>query len=235
MPKAVVALVGAAMSAVACRPGSTSSKESTVAPSVPVGWHLPSNYRTINAPIEFVQYEGRPAVHLVAPPERRATDIHLLAIVAGSDFAEGTLRVDVAGAPFDATSAARGFIGLAFHVAPDGSMFECLYVRPTNGRADDQLRRNHSTQYIAYPDFPWEKLRQSSPGKYESYVDIEAGAWTSLRVVVKGNTAKLYVNEAAQPTLIVDDLKLGEGRGQVALWSHATTDGYFSRLEVKAN
>jgi hypothetical protein len=232
-PNVVIAVAWAAVSAGACHPGN-SSPDAAVAPPATGLSELRPRYEAINGTVEFVEHDGRPAVHLVAPPEKRSTDMHLLAIVPDSHFAEGSLRVDVAGAPFDSTSDARGFIGLAFHVASSGSRFECLYLRPTNGRADDQLRRNHATQYVSYPDFPWEKLRQSSPGVYESYADIQAGVWTTLRVVVKGKTATLYIDEADQPALIVSDLKLGETSGQVALWSHATTDGYFSRLEVSA-
>jgi hypothetical protein len=195
---------------------------------------LAPKYEPINGTVELVEYQGRPAVHLTAPAEKRSTDVHLLAIVPGSNFAEGTIQVDVAGAPFDPASDARGFIGVAFHVAPGGSKFECLYLRPTNGRSEDQFRRNHATQYVSYPDYPWEKLRRSSPGVYEAYADIQAGVWTRLTVVVKGKQAKLYVNEADQPALIVNDLKLGEASGQVALWSHATTDAYFSRLEFRS-
>jgi hypothetical protein len=193
------------------------------------------SYEVINGTIEIAKYKGRQAVHLVAPPDKRTTDMHLLAIASGSNFTEGTIRVDVAGSPFDDASEARGFIGVAFHVEPHGSRYESFYLRPTNGRAQDQLRRNHTTQYVSYPDFPWQELRKSRPGVYESYADIEPGAWTALRVVVRGKTAKLYVNEADQPTLIVNDLKLGESGGQVALWSHATTDGYFSYLQVISN
>jgi len=200
-----------------------------------IGCHSESgSYETVNGTVEIVQYQGRGAVHLVASPEKKNTDIHLLAIAPGSNFTEGTIRVDVAGSPFDATSEARGFIGVAFHVEPHGSRFECFYLRPTNGRAEDQLRRNHATQYISHPDFPWQKLRQSNPGVYESYADIEAGVWTQLKVVVRGKTAKLYVNQADQPALIVNDLKLGEAGGQVALWSHASTNAYFSRLQVSS-
>src|SRR5438128_8445754 len=46
---------------------------------------------------------------------------------------------------------ARGFIGIAFRVR--GDRYEYIYLRPTNGRADDQVRRNHSTQYSAHPSF----------------------------------------------------------------------------------
>jgi hypothetical protein len=107
------------------------------------------------------------------------------------------------------------------------------YLRPTNGRADDQLRRNHSTQYISYPDYPWYRLREESPAVYESYTDLVPGAWTPVKIVVSGQRAELYVNRAEQPCLIVNDLKLGATRGQIALWIGAGTEAYFSTLVIK--
>ena len=109
-----------------------------------------------------------------------------------------------------------------------GAKAENIYIRPTNGRADDQLRRNHSVQYESIPDFPWERLRKQQPGVYESYADLEPGAWTKMKIEVHGDRAKLYVNGATQPCLIVNDLKLGVRRGGVALWAHSTTDAYFT-------
>src|SRR5271154_4183203 len=132
------------------------------------------------------------------------------------------------GAPTDA----RGFIGVLFHVQDHGEKAENFYLRPTNGRADDQLRRNHSVQYESLPDFPWHRLRKENPGVYESYADLQAGAWTKMKIVVSGRKAQLYVNGGEQPCLIVNDLKLGATHGQIALWSHTTTDGYFSNLKV---
>jgi hypothetical protein len=127
----------------------------------------------------------------------------------------------------------RGFVGIAFRVQPHGSRFENLYLRPTNGRADDQVRRNHSVQYESMPDYPWYRLRKENPSMYESYADLEAGAWTELKIVVSGSKARLYVGGADEPCLIVNDLKLGAIHGQIALWSHSTTDAYFSDLRVK--
>ena len=113
-----------------------------------------------------------------------------------------------------------------------GSKLELFYIRPTNARADDQLRRNHSAQYESFPDWPWNRLRQEAPGVYESYTDLETGAWTRLKIAVAGVKAKLYVNGAAQPCLIVNDLKLAPASGAVALWVGPGTDGYFSNLRV---
>ena len=67
---------------------------------------------------------------------------------------------------------ARGFIGLAFRIAPDYSTFEAIYLRPTNGRAEDMTRRQHAVQYFAYPDWKFDRLRQETPGRYEAGDDI---------------------------------------------------------------
>jgi hypothetical protein len=50
---------------------------------------------------------------------------------------------------------------------------------------------------------------------------------------VSSTTARLYVNGATQPTLIVNDLKRGESRGQIALWAHESTEAYFADLNVQ--
>jgi len=183
---------------------------------------------------DLVTYRGRRAVRLVEAPGP-AADEEPIAIVAGSDFQDGVIETQVAGVlrP-DAPQEMRGFVGIAFRVQPDASHFECLYLRPTNGRADDQLRRNHATQYMSLPDFPWSRLREESPGVYESYVDLVPGAWTPIRIVVSGTRALLYVHGAAQPSLVVNDLKLGEARGTIALWIGAGTEAYFTRLVVTA-
>jgi hypothetical protein len=113
------------------------------------------------------------------------------------------------------------------------SHYEAFYLRPTNGRADDQLRRNHSTQYISHPDFPWDRLRREHPGVYESYVDLVPGEWTKIRIVVSGEKARLFVHGAEQPVLIVNDLKHGQSRGRVALWIGNGTEAWFSNVVVK--
>lgn len=123
-------------------------------------------------------------------------------------------------------------MGLAFRVGHDVSRYECVYIRPTNGRSDDQLRRNHSTQYSSNSEYEWLRLRTESPGKYESYVDLVPGQWTRLKVEVRGLTMRLYVNGAAQPALIVNDLKMGDTQGGVALWIGVGTRAYFADLKI---
>ena len=173
-------------------------------------------------------YQGKPATHLTDRDGAGG-----LAPIKGSAFQDGSIEVELAGKPAAGSFAdARGFVGIAFRVQSGASKYEVIYLRPTNGRADDMARRNHSTQYASEPDWPWHRLRKESPGVYESYVDLETGAWTKYKIVVKGTRAELYVNQAAQPCLIVKDLKLGDAAGAVALWIGPGTDAYFTDLKV---
>jgi hypothetical protein len=177
-----------------------------------------------------VTHDGRPAVRLLEVDGGRRGG---MAILAGVRFTDGTIELDVAGrrGPH-AAPADRGFIGVAFRVRADRETYEYVYLRPDNGRADDQVRRNHSTQYAAQPDFGFDRLRKESPERYESYVDLEPGVWTRMRVVVAGRTAKLYVHGAPQPALVVTDLKLGTEGGGVALWIGPGTEGFFGAVRI---
>ena len=180
---------------------------------------------------EPATYLGRPAMKLLESDKSRNN--LGLAIVNGVTLRNGTIAVDVAGRRGQyAVPDDRGFIGLAFRVSPNAERFEYIYLRPDNGRVNDQVRRNHSTQYSAHPDFPFSRMRKEFPEKYESYVDLEYGAWTRMRIDVEGTTARLFVHEAPQPALVVTDLKLGDSTGGVALWIGSGTEGFFSNLRV---
>jgi hypothetical protein len=183
--------------------------------------------------VETANYLGKRAVKLTEDGEVANGEAY--AIVKGAAFHNGTIDVELAGRPADAVAgtAARGFIGIGFRLQSD--KFEYIYLRPTNGRADDQVRRNHSTQYSSHPTFDFAEARRSAPEKYESYVDLEPGVWTRVRIAVEGTKARLYVHGASQPTLVVNDLKLGDSSGGVLLWIGPGTEGYFTGLEIKPN
>lgn len=187
----------------------------------------------VNGRSTVVEYRGRRAVTLLPAPETERKDASMLAILAGREFKDGTIELEIAGAPRpNAPEDSRGFVGLAFRTGANGEWSEIFYLRPTNGRAADQLRRNHSVQYVSEPEFTWHRLRDEAPGKYESYADLDAGAWTKMKIVVSGTTARLYVNGAEQPCLVVNDLKHGGGAGRIALWAHVETDAHFGTITV---
>ncbi|HEY3430451.1 MAG TPA: hypothetical protein VGK39_07230 [Cyclobacteriaceae bacterium] len=185
---------------------------------------------SMNVKLESVKHKGKNAIRVTGTAEGEQ-----LAILKNSNFKNGIIEIEVSGQPLpNANASARGFIGLAFRVQQTDSVrYECFYIRPTNGRADDQLRRNHSTQYISHPGYPWFKLRKENPGVYESYVDLVAGEWTKLKITVQDREARLYVHGADQPSLIVKDMKQDLPSGPIALWIDLGTDGYFANLKIQ--
>jgi len=160
-----------------------------------------------------------------------------LVVIPEIIFKNGIIEVELSGEPAsDAAPQMRGFVGIAFRINPlDYTSYECFYLRPTNGRSDIQLQRNHSTQYISHPEFPWQKLRNESPGVYESYADLVPGEWIKIMIEVQGTRARLFVNNSEQPSLIVNDLKHGESEGKLALWLHSSTVARFRNLVVTRN
>lgn len=182
--------------------------------------------------------EARAKFLRLMPEERgqavQSGQLEQLAVIEDLAFDNGVIEAEIAGAPQAGTfEGARGFVGIAFRVQDDLRTYDAFYLRPTNGRADDQVRRNHSTQYISHPDWTWSRLRNEAPKKYESYVDLEPGVWTKIRIEVQGARARLFVHDQSQPTLVVNDLKTGDRlRGRIALWIDVGTDAHFRNVVV---
>jgi hypothetical protein len=164
-----------------------------------------------------------------------AGDLEQIALIDGLDFDNGVIEAEIAGVPAPwAGDAARGFVGIAFRVQNDMKTFDAFYLRPTNGRADDQERRNHATQYISHPDWTWARLRKETPSRYESYADLVPDTWTKVKIEVNGVRARLYVHDQPQPVLIVNDVKTGaQAKGAVGLWVGSGTIAHFRALKVQ--
>src|SRR6266566_1999542 len=202
---AIVVLVSLAVGARGQTPGPNAAVKTTTVPLDRLNEEQARNVKT-----EWVTYKGRKALRVI--------DTELTGEPS----------------PTAKSTAPRGFVGVAFRVnldaAKDVAKYECFYLRPTNGRADDQVRRNHSTQYISHPDFPWFRLRKEFPEKYESYADVVPGEWTKLKIEVRGDKARLYVQGAPQPALVVNDLK--QAQGKISLWVGTETIAHFANRRV---
>jgi hypothetical protein len=197
------------------------------------------NLETKNLIANQVQFSienisGKKAVKIIKDSTVKRFDEATFVRLKDIDFKDGIIELKVLSRlTKDAPQTARGFIGLAFRINENNDKFECIYIRPTNGRADDQVRRNHAIQYFAYPDFKFDRLRKEAPEKYESYADMGLNEWIQLRIEVKGKTAKLFLHNAKQPSLVVNDLKLGENNsGGLGLFVDVGTEGYFTDLKI---
>ena len=185
--------------------------------------------------MSFEKIEGKNALRVEKDSTLLPIDEPTFVKIKDLDFKDGEIEVKVLSRLLkNASPTARGFIGIAFRIDEKNEHFESIYIRPTNGRADDQVRRNHAIQYFSYPDYKFDKLRKISPEKYESYADMGLNEWIIMKVIVKGNKASLFLNNNTQPALIVNDLKLGDqAQGGIGLWVEVGTEGFFRDLNVK--
>ncbi|MGJ1433823.1 hypothetical protein ACR79M_20265 [Sphingobacterium spiritivorum] len=151
----------------------------------------------------------------------------------GLNFENGIIEVKILSRLLkDAPDFARGFIGVAFGIDESNSKFQSIYIRPTNGRADNQFRRNHSVQYFSYPDYKFDRLRKEFPETYETYADIGLNEWITLRLEINDRKIHLYINGQNHPSFIVEEMKGETKNGSVALWVDIGTEGYFKDLKI---
>jgi hypothetical protein len=150
------------------------------------------------------------------------------------NFENGTIEVKVLSQIQDPSpfQNAQGFIGVAFRIAENDSAYESIYLRPKVGRSDNQMFRNHTVQYYAYPNYKFETLRKSDPEMYETSAPVSINEWITMRIEVNGQRAELFINDAKYSTLIVDKMKGLTTNGSIALWVDIGTIGYFKDLKV---
>lgn len=188
--------------------------------------------KTILKPVHvsmlLTNIEGKKAVRVTKDSSVKDFDELTFVRLDNIDLKNGVIEVKVLSKLLaDAPETARGFIGLAFRINEDNTKFESIYIRPTNGRADQQIRRNHSIQYFSYPDYKFERLRKEAEGVYESYADMELNEWIKMKIVVKDFQAILFLNDNRQPSLIVNDLKHGsDSKGAIGLFVDIGTEGF---------
>ncbi len=191
----------------------------------------------VNVSMSVEKLMGKQVVKVIKDSGIKASDQPTFVKIEGINFKNGVIEADVLSRLLpNAPSLARGFIGIAFRVNDSNSKFECIYIRPTNGRAENQLQRNHSIQYFSYPGYDFERFRKEAPGEYEAYADMGLNEWIKLKIVVEGTKARLFLNNNKQPSLVVIDLKHGADlSGAIALWVDVGTEGFFSNVKVYKN
>ncbi|WP_316779480.1 hypothetical protein [Pedobacter antarcticus] len=181
-----------------------------------------------------VKIAGKAAVRIIKDTTVKKVDEPTFAKLEGTDFKNGTIEVKVLSKLLsNAPEFARGFIGIAYRITQDNATYESIYIRPTNGRSEDQVRRNHSIQYYAYPDWKFDKLRKESAEAFEAYADMQLNKWITIRIEVKENIAKLFLDKNKQPSLFVNTPKdVIAKSGGIGLWVDIGTEGFFTDLKI---
>jgi hypothetical protein len=141
------------------------------------------------------------------------------ALLKDFEMRDGVIDVDVA------TSAKRGFFGIQFRLDGDGSNGEEVYLRPHKSGLPDAI------QYTPILNTGRNWQIYNGPG-FTGPVDIPKDVWFHLRLEIVGAQAKLYVQDMDKPALVMNDLKSGLQKGQVALFDLIGAT-YFSNFEIR--
>jgi hypothetical protein len=153
---------------------------------------------------QLLEKDGSPAV------EMKGTGIVWL---DGYNFTNGIIEFDGKGKSGPPQS---NFMGIIFR-ALDAETHDVVYFRPFNFRAPDN--KSHSVQYASHPNWGWDRLRKEHPGQYEKSIEPapDGDAWFHAKVVVAKPKVSVFVNDAAEPSLVVDELTARTG-GSVGLY-----------------
>ena len=141
------------------------------------------------------------------------------AVLNDFEMRDGIIDVDVA------TPASRGFFGIQFRITSDGANGEWVYLRQHKSGLPDAM------QYTSVLNTGANWQIYNGPG-FTGAVDIPRDVWFHLRLEVSGAQAKLYVKDMDKPALVINDLKSGVQKGEVALYV-LTGATYFSNFEIK--
>jgi hypothetical protein len=156
-----------------------------------------------------VEYQGRKCLSLDGAA----------AVVKDFEMRDGVIDVDVA------TPATRGFFGIQFRMTgDDGANGEWVYLRQHKSGLPDAMQYTP----ILNTGANWQIYNGAG---FTGVVDIPKDVWFHLRLAIVGAQAKLYVKDMDKPALVMDDLKSGIQKGQVALYV-LTGATYFSNFEI---
>lgn len=127
-----------------------------------------------------------------------------IATVPGANFADGTIEFDVA------IHGTAGFAGVVFRGVSPGD-YELIYLRTGRSRQWDAL------QYT--PIFHEQEAWQLYTGEgFNAAAELPANRWVHVRVDVDGYSARVFLDRAATPALIVSGLRRNWAPGFVGLW-----------------
>ena len=151
-----------------------------------------------------------------------------VAWLEGSNFTDGVIEVDIKGK----NVLQQSFVGVAFR-GVDEKTHDAIYFRPFNFKSEDPVRRIHAVQYVSHPNYPWNKLREEKNGLYEKAVNPapDPDGWFHARIVIANRKVSVYVNDAKEPSLVVEELSDRRG-GWVGLWIGEGSDGTFANLKI---
>lgn len=192
------------------------------------------SFEPVHVSIKETVLDGEQVLRVVKSEKIMEFDENTYAKIIDSNFHNGVIEVKMLSRLLpDAPDFARGFIGIAYRISDDDTKFESFYVRPTNGRIEDPVRKARGCQYFSYPKYTFAYFRDNNISNYEAPADIGLDEWITLRAVIHGESAEFYLNGDKKPTLIVTDMKHGVNQtGQIGLFVDIGTEAFFKDFKI---
>ena len=141
------------------------------------------------------------------------------AVLKDFEMRDGVIDADVI------TSAKRGFFGFDVRLDKDGRNYEEIYLRQHKSGLSDAM------QYTPVLGTGRNWQLYNGPG-FTGAVDIPKDEWFHVRLELTGAQAKLYVKDMSKAALVMDDLKSGVQKGQIALYD-LTGATCYANLELR--
>jgi hypothetical protein len=176
--------------------------------------------QTLSVPVDSPRWELQEQAKVAEYQGRKSLFLNGgAATLKDFEMRDGVIDVDVA------TTATRGFFGIQFRLDQDGSNGEWIYLRPHKSTYPDAIQYTP----VLNTGANWQIYNGLG---FTAAIDIPKDSWFHLRLEVAGAQAKLYVKDMDKPALVMNDLKSGIQKGQIAL--HVLMGPtYFSNFEIR--
>jgi DNA-binding beta-propeller fold protein YncE len=183
--------------------GSLAAQQTTI-PFDEAHWNL--------AGARVMDYLGRPALMGTA-------------VLKDLEFENGVIEYD------QAVRGGRSYPGVMFRAQADGS-WERFYIRPhRSGRVAPSLYSD-VLQYVP----SWNRVdswQLYSGAGYTSGAVIPADKWFHVKIEVSGERARVFLDQATQPSFDIPRLRHGLRRGGITLMGPADGSAYYSNFSVR--
>jgi len=132
-------------------------------------------------------------------------------------FEDGVIECDIA-SPGD-----KSYVGIVFRMAsPDN--YELIYFQPHSSGKWDAIQYDP----VMNGSNTWQLHHGPSN---QAVADVPSETWFHVKIVVSGLEARVFLNHAEKPALVVPDLQHGYSKGHVGFWSYYP--GNMANLAIK--
>ena len=187
-----------------CLTTTAAAAQSENVPLVPQSWIATDS-------LQFVSYLGRPSLYI-----NRG-----VALVRGAAMENGTLDLDLA------ASETTNFLGVAFRAA--GPRFSnVIFFRIRSSGTEEAVQYGPAFNSVGVA---WQVYHGAGAN---AVAELARNRWIHVRIELDGPVARLYLDSASTPTLVVPRVVTSGGAG-LGVWAGAFGRGaYFSNIRYAA-